>query len=97
MITSGSLALKNAVVLYDRATNELEIYPVATKSADDTYRSFKHWQGLHDEIKSFWSDNAPELVAAAKRAGWVLHPTSTPGVPQPNGLEAERMAEARED
>ena len=41
------------------------------------------------KVKSFYSDNFLSLFRAASSMSW-CHPTSTPGVPQSNGL-AERM------
>ena len=75
--------------MYDRGTNDLEVYPAATKSEDDTVEAFQHWAGPKDKVDSFYADNAPELKAAAKRVGWRM-PTATPGVPRTNGL-IERM------
>ena len=75
--------------MYDRATDFLEAYPVASKSMDDTIESFQSWAGPMVKIESFYADNAPELKAAAKKLRWRM-PTSTPGVPPSNGL-IERM------
>ena len=55
---------------------------------EDTLEAFRHWQG-QDEIKSFYSDNAPELKSSARAANWTM-PTSAPGKPQSNGL-AEKI------
>ena len=79
---------KTAVVLYDRGTKWLDCCPKATKSAEDTKAAMQFFAGT-DEIKSFYSDNAHELEKAAKELGW-MRASSTPGVPQTNGL-AERM------
>ena len=57
-------------------------------SAEHTLEAFRHWQGPGDKIESFYADNAPELRQAARASRWRM-PTSTPGVPQKNGL-AER-------
>jgi len=79
---------KTAVVAYDRGTDWLGCFPKATRSTEDTLQAFKEFQG-RDKIESFYCDNAGELGAAAKHLGWPM-PTSTPGVPETNGL-AERM------
>ena len=75
----------NGVVMYDRGTDDLEVYPVATRSAPETIEAFQHWAGPDDKIESFYADNAPELKAAARKLEWRMS-TSTPGVPKTNGL-----------
>ena len=50
--------------------------------------------GTH-EVQSFYCDNSAKLAAAARELGW-MHPTSTPGVPQTNGL-AERMVRSAKE
>ena len=57
-----------AVVIYDRATKWLAAYPKATKTTYHTIEAFHHFAGPTDKIVSFYSDNAPELVAAATLA-----------------------------
>ena len=76
-------------MLYDRATDDCEVYPVATRSHEDTVAAMKHWQKPGEVIESFRADNAPELSSAARERGW-RNPTSTPGDARSNGL-AERM------
>jgi ribosomal protein L34E len=44
--------------------------------------------GVAANVKAFYSDNSPELVAAARAMHWP-HTTSTPGRPASNGI-AER-------
>ena len=75
--------------MYDRGTDYLEVYPVATRTEEDTMECFRDWQGPKETIESFYADNAPELKQGARKMGWRM-PTSTPGVPKTNGL-AERM------
>ena len=76
-----------AAVIFDLGTKWLGCYPQATRTTEDTIKSCQDFAG-RDNIKSFYCDNAHELAAAAKRLGWPM-PTSTPGVPDTNGL-AER-------
>ncbi len=75
--------------MYDRATEDLEVYPVATKTADDTVQAFQSFVGQEDKVDSFYADNAPERLAAAKACRWRML-TATPDVPMTNGL-IERM------
>ena len=65
------------------------MYPTETKSAEDAKRSLLHFTGPDARVKTFHSDNAWELVAAARELGWI-HSTATPGHPQSNGV-AERF------
>ena len=61
--------------------------PQAHKNAENTIESLQQFQGT-DKIRSFRCDNSQELKAAARELKWPKD-TSTPGVPQTNGL-AER-------
>ena len=56
--------------MYDRGTDDLECYPVATRTTEDTREAFRKWAKPDDVIESFYADNAPELKAAAKSEGW---------------------------
>jgi len=78
-----------AVGILDRATDWTEVYPIATKSYEDTRNALQHFAGTASPVKSLYADNAPELRKAAKKFGWGC-PSATPGQPQTNGL-AERM------
>ena len=80
---------KNGLVLYDRATDDCELYPVATRTHEETVAAMKHWQKPDEVIESFRADNAQELLSAARDRGW-RNPTSTPGDARSNAL-AERM------
>ena len=63
----GDLA-KTAVVLYDRGTQWVEMFPKATRGADDTIKALNDFAGSA-KIASFRSDNAGELAAAAEALG----------------------------
>ena len=79
---------ETAVVVMDRATRYLGVYPLGSKSADDAMEALQHFSGPTVAVKQFYSDNAAELIRAAKDLGWP-HDTSTPGRPATNGV-AER-------
>ena len=81
-----------AVVLYDRATKWLAVYPKTTKTTYHTMEAFQRFGGPRDKIKSFYCDNAPELISAARGLHWRLS-TATTGMPQTNGV-AERQVRA---
>ncbi len=55
-----------AVVLYDRGTKWLAVYPKSTKTTYHTIEAMQHFAGPKDKVTSFYSDNAPELVSAAR-------------------------------
>ena len=57
--------------------------------------AFNHWAGPEEKIQSFYCDNAPELLKAAKTRGWRC-PTSTPGIPQTNGLAERTVRRVKE-
>jgi hypothetical protein len=71
--------------MYDRGTKWLDVYPVADKSTAEALDAFNQFQCPKDVIKTFYSDNSGELLAAAKLKGWP-HPTSTAGEPATNGV-----------
>jgi hypothetical protein len=77
-----------AVVLYDRGTKWLAVYPNATKTAYHTVEAMQHFCGPKDHIASFYCESAPELVTSARACKW-RRSTATTGMPQTNGV-AER-------
>jgi len=84
-----------AVVVLDRATRWFAAYPVPDKSADEAFTCLSHFVGPKAEVKSFYSDNSPELRRAALELRWP-HPTATPGRPDRNGV-AERAVRTAEE
>ena len=76
------------VVVRDAYTGWLACYPAAENSTDEAHFALN---GL-EKVGAFYSDCAPELMAAAKRLRW-RHATSTPGRPETNGA-AERAVRA---
>merc|ERR1712026_586488 len=47
------------------------------------------------KVKQFYSDNFSSLADAAKKMHWAA-PTSTPGVPQTNGLAERKIRQVKE-
>jgi len=78
----------SALVLYDRGTQWLECYPKASRSHEHIVEAMQDFTKPTDNIQQFYCDNGGELESASRQLGW-RRPTSTPGVPQTNGL-AER-------
>ena len=79
-----------ALIMLDRPTEWAAVYPKATSTADHTIETFQHFAGKKENTASFYCDNSPELVKAARKCTWRLA-TATTGQPQTNGV-AERSA-----
>ena len=75
-----------AVVLFDRGTKWLSVYPKATKSAFHTIEAMQHFAGR--PTKSPVSIVTTELITFARACKWRIA-TATTGTPQTNGV-AER-------
>ena len=74
-----------ALVVLDVATDWLACYPLKAKSAQAAYEALDDFEGPKRCVALFHSDNAPELIKAAKMIGW-LHGKSTPGVHESNAI-----------
>ena len=72
------------VVVADLSTKYFDCYAVLDKDAIDAEAVLSHFVGPSAEVKSFYSDESPELVAAARSLQW-SHDLATPGRPQTNG------------
>ena len=77
---------KHAFVMGDLYTDWIDVYPQMLKDADSCVAAMKKFAGQEDTVKvaSFYSDNAPEIVAAAIHCGW-RNPTCYPGDSKANG------------
>jgi hypothetical protein len=84
-----------AVVLYDRGTKWLAVYPKTTKTTEHTVEAMQHFCGPKDRTASFYSDNAPELVSSARKLKWRLS-TATTGMPQTNGVAENCVRRVKE-
>ena len=73
----------------DKFIGWLDCYATGSKSAEDATEALQHFVGPAEKVNLFYTDDAPELNAAAKHLKW-RHDTSTPGRPQNNGV-AERV------
>ena len=78
-----------AVVLYDRGTRFLAVYPKSAKDTANTVAAMLHFAGPRDKVLSFYCDNAPELIPAATSLKWRLG-TATTGMPLTNGVAENR-------
>ena len=72
---------QNGIVMFDRASQWIECYPKARRTFEDTLEAFRHFRGKEEKIRSFYSDNAGELIKVAEKMRWRTK-TSTPGAPK---------------
>ena len=75
---------EGAVAIQDRATGWISHYAQANRSNICAHYALNHFNGSA-AVKRFFSDNAKELIMAAKQKKWP-HDTSTPGRPKTNGV-----------
>ena len=78
----------------DIGTDWEEFYPMTHRNLKEAKTAFRHFAGT-DPINEFYSDNVPELLAAAGELDWV-NPTATPFLTKRNG-KAERRMELMEN
>ena len=74
--SAGINAARYAMVIYDLYSGWLEFSAQAKKSAAKAKQALKRFDPT-SRIKSFYCDNAPELIQAARDLGY-SNPTSTP-------------------
>ncbi len=84
-----------ALVMLDRATQWIAVYPQATKTAEHTIEAYQHFAGKKDTMACFYGDSAPELAAAARKCKWRLA-TATAGQPQTNGVAKRSVRAVKE-
>ena len=73
-----------SLVMLDRGTQWLNSFPAKTHSTNTTHEAFLMFASPHETISKLYTDNAAELINAAKRMRW-RHDRSTPNRPQTNG------------
>ena len=83
----------SALVISDVATGFKYAYPFAKGNTEATVKAFQHFTSSSDEVGTFYSDNAPELIAAAEEMGW-RHVLSQEYIHKSNAV-AERSNRAR--
>ena len=80
---------KYGLLISDEGTKCMEFSGLSTKCADAAEKRLRYFAGTV-KVKSFYSDNSGELLAAANNIKWV-HFTSTPYPPQSNSLIERRL------
>ncbi len=70
-----------ALVMLDRATGWIAILPNSVKDRWAHRRRIQYFAGPTEKVASFYNDNAPELVAAARECK-CRAATATTGLPQ---------------
>ena len=73
-----------ALVFLDQGTPWVDVAPTATKTTEETTRALQDFVGPSERVENFYSDNAGELVKAARSLGW-RSDQSVPYVSQTNG------------
>mgnify|MGYP000040302007 CR=1 FL=1 len=84
-----------AVLLYDIGTKWLAVCLKATKTTYHTIGAMQHFCGPKAHIASFYCDNAPELVSAARALKRRLATAAT-GMPQTNGVAENCVRRTKE-
>ena len=69
----GGAGERAALVVRDLATGWISCYPLPNKSADSARNALDLFEGPRRVVQLFYSDNAPELIAAAIELGWPLY------------------------
>ena len=84
--------MADAVVLKDRATGWVDIFPLADKGTENTLKALRGFLAPGETLKEVWGDGSGEITGACEAMKWPLQ-RSTPGRPQTNGV-AERAVRA---
>ena len=84
--------MADAVVVKDRATGWIEIFPIASKSTESTIGALRGFLAPGEALMAVWADGSGEITGACEALNWPLQ-RSTPGRPQTNGV-AERAVRA---
>ncbi len=86
--------MRYADVFFDGYTDTLFGHPSGHKGGQDAVEAIQNFAGSN-KIQDFYTDNAPELLFAGKQAG-LVHRTSTPDMPQANGLAESKIRSVKE-
>ena len=74
----------------DRYTGWTDSFPSVCKSAETNAAAFLQFAASSDKSENWWTDNAPELVAACRALGY-RHHLATENRPQSNGVAERNM------
>ena len=86
---------QNALVIQDRYTNWIQSYPVTSKNAHETLKSFQRFLGPQTKAKHTYTDGSKEFEKALDEMS-MSHDTSTPHRSQTNGVAERAVRRAKE-
>jgi hypothetical protein len=86
---------KAGIVIKCRTSKWLDLYATSGKCTADAEAAFADFEGPWKTVQYFYSDDAPELLAAAKGRGWIQG-TATPGRPETNGAAENAVRQVLE-
>ncbi len=95
VIMSPPIISARALVMYDKGTEWLACYPTMNRTTEETEKMVQHFVGADEQTRTFYSDNAPELLEAVQALGW-RHLTSLPYRPKTIGLVERQVKSAIE-
>ena len=73
--------MADAVVVKDRATGWIEIFPIASKSTESTIGALRGFLAPGETLKAVWGDGSGEITGACEALNWPMQ-RSTPGRPR---------------
>ena len=86
---------KAGIVIKCRGSKWIDIYPTKGKSSVEAEAAFADFEGPWKTVQYFYSDDAPELLSAARARGWTQG-TATPGRPETNGIAENAVRQVLE-
>ena len=83
-LRAGRRFAKGCLVMYDRATQYVDVRPLGSKTKQDIVKAISLFKG-RNRIKHVFSDNCPALTdAVAAFRPPITHDFSQPGIPESN-------------
>jgi hypothetical protein len=86
---------KAGIVIKCRGSKWIDLYATKGKNSSEAEAAFADFEGPWKTIEYFYSDDAPELLSAARARGWTQG-TATPGRPETNGAAENAVRQVLE-